>query len=257
MPSLFVRLSLALLGPLLLAMLAAWAIGVGIVTRALEQRVEGQSRNAAAVLATWGLPYTPELLHRLAALQQADFALLDHGGRVVVSTSDTIATTLQAPLTDFLAAPQADRGTFRLESPVRSIAVYQPIAAANDPRYSALVAVAPLARCRGRCTTGCRLARPRHARRRRPAGRVAAGDRSQHDAPVVAAVRPSPIALPSGSASNRSTCNVPTRSARLAEALNSMMAAPAGLRITTVRRAAACRHWGISPRGSRTRSAIR
>ncbi len=145
MPSLFVRLSLALLGPLLLAMLAAWAIGVGIVTRALEQRVEGQSRNAAAVLATWGLPYTPELLHRLAALQQADFALLDHGGRVVVSTSDTLATTLQAPLQDFLAALPTDRGTFRLESPVRSIAVYQPIAAANDPRYSALVAVAPLA----------------------------------------------------------------------------------------------------------------
>ncbi len=69
--SLFVRLSLALLGPLLLAMIVAWAIGVGIVTRALEQRVEGQSRNAATVLAAWGLPYTPELLRRLAALQQA------------------------------------------------------------------------------------------------------------------------------------------------------------------------------------------
>lgn len=145
MPSLFVRLSLALLGPLLLAMLAAWAIGVGIVTRALEQRVEGQSRNAAAVLATWGLPYTPELLRRLAALQQADFALLDHSGRVVVSTSDATATALVAPLADFLVTRRTDRGTFRLESPVRSIAVYQAIATANDPRYSALVAVAPLA----------------------------------------------------------------------------------------------------------------
>jgi len=142
--SLFVRLSLALLVPLLLAMLVAWAIGVGVVTRALEQRVEGQSRNAATVLAAWGLPYTPELLRRLAALQQADFALLDHEGRVVVSTSDTTAAALAAPLADFLAAPGTDRGTFRLESPVRSIAVYQAIEATREPRYSALVAVAPL-----------------------------------------------------------------------------------------------------------------
>lgn len=144
MSSLFVRLSLALLGPLLLAMLVAWAIGVGIVTRALEQRVEGQSRNAATVLAAWGLPYTPELLRRLAALQQADFALLDHDGRIVVSTSETAGAALAQPLADFLTQPLDGVATFRLEQPQRSIAVYQPINATNDPRYSALVAVAPL-----------------------------------------------------------------------------------------------------------------
>jgi len=143
--SLFVRLSLALLGPLLLAMIVAWAIGVGIVTRALEQRVEGQSRNAATVLAAWGLPYTPELLRRLAALQQHDFVLLDHDGRIVVSTCATVGPALAQPLADFLAQPRDGVATFRLARPQRSIAVYQPIDAANDPRYSALVAVAPLA----------------------------------------------------------------------------------------------------------------
>lgn len=143
--SLYRRLTVPLLGPLLLAMLAAWAIGAGIVTRTLELRVESQSRNAASVLATWGLPYTPELLRRLALLQQADFALLDQDGRVVVSTSDAVGRALAEPLAEFLARPRTVPATFRLESPIRSVAVYQPIAASNDPRYSALVAVAPLA----------------------------------------------------------------------------------------------------------------
>jgi signal transduction histidine kinase len=143
-PSLYWRLTLALLGPLLLAMVAAWAIGVGIVTQALEQRVERQSRNAATVLAAWGLPYTPELLRRLASLQQADFTLLDRDGRVALSTS----TAVGAALDEFLA----DRGkpwdgagdTFRLADPVPSVAVYESIAASHDPRYSALVAVTSL-----------------------------------------------------------------------------------------------------------------
>lgn len=125
-------------------MVVAWAIGVGVVTRVLEQRVEGQSRNAAAVVAAWGLPYTPELLRRLAALQQADFALLDHAGRIVVSTSPELRESMTQPLAEFLATPRQGVGTFRLPAPSRSIAVYQPIEAANDPRYAALIAVAPL-----------------------------------------------------------------------------------------------------------------
>ena len=143
-PSLYWRLTLALLGPLLLAMVAAWAIGVGIVTQALEQRVERQSRNAATVLAAWGLPYTPELLRRLSSLQQADFALLDRAGRVALSTS----TAVGAALDDFLvgrATPRDGAGdSFRLADPVPSVAVYQSIAASHDPRYSALVAVTSL-----------------------------------------------------------------------------------------------------------------
>jgi len=143
--SLYWRLTAALLGPLLLAMLAAWAIGVGIVTRTLEQRVEGQCRNAASVLATWNLPYTPELLRRVALLQQADFVLLDRQGGVAYSTSHPVADALRGSLQQFNAQPRSQSAPLRVEAPVRSVALYQPLTSTSDPRYSALVVVAPLA----------------------------------------------------------------------------------------------------------------
>lgn len=123
-------------------MAAAWTIGVGIITNALERRLEGQLRNAAAVLATGTLPYTAELLRRLASLQQADFVLLDGAGKVAVTTSDKVGAAIEASL----AAREswANSVIRRLEDPVQSIAVYHTIAASHDPRYSALVAVAPL-----------------------------------------------------------------------------------------------------------------
>jgi signal transduction histidine kinase len=104
--------------------------------------MEGQLRNAAAVLATGTLPYTAELLRRLASLQQADFVLLDGAGKVSVTTSDKVGAAIEASL----AASQswANSAIRKLEAPVQSIAVYHTIAASHDPRYSALVAVAPL-----------------------------------------------------------------------------------------------------------------
>ena len=141
-PSLYLRLILSLLGPLLLAMAAAWAIGVGIVTNALEQRLEGQLRNAATVLATGGIPYTAEVLRRLASVQQSDFVLVDQAGRVAVTTSGTVGDAIAASLAE--RQPWPDSETRRLEAPVQSIAVYQSIDANGEPRYSALVAVAPL-----------------------------------------------------------------------------------------------------------------
>ena len=143
-PSLYWRLALSLIGPLLLAMAAAWAIGVGIVTQALEQRVERQSRNAAAVLAAWDLPYTPGLLRRLASLQQADFVLLDRSGRVAFSTSEQVGAALAAAPAGYANRRAGDVGLFRLAEPVPSVAAYQPVPSVHDPRYSALVAVSPL-----------------------------------------------------------------------------------------------------------------
>ena len=140
--SLYLRLILTLLGPLLIAMAAAWAIGVGIVTNALEQRLEGQLRNAATVLATGGIPYTPEVLRRLASVQQSDFVLIDHAGRVAVTTSGKVGDAIAASLAERLPLLAAE--TRRIDAPVQSIAVYQPIDASEEPRYSALVAVAPL-----------------------------------------------------------------------------------------------------------------
>ena len=141
-PSLYLRLILTLLGPLLMAMAAAWAIGVGIVTNALEQRLEGQLRNAATVLATVGIPYTPEVLRRLASVQQSDFVLVDHAGKVAVTTSGKVGDAIAASLAERRPWPTSE--TRRLEAPVQSIAVYQSIDASQEPRYSALVAVAPL-----------------------------------------------------------------------------------------------------------------
>jgi signal transduction histidine kinase len=148
-PSLYWRLTLALLGPLLLAMLAAWAIGVGIVSQSLEQRVERQSRNAARVLAASGLPYTPELLRRLAAMQQADFVLVDRAGKVALATSPDVGAALEASLGQFVVNPGHDVPPVRFEQPSPAIAVYEPIAAQHDPRYAALVAVVPLADAQG------------------------------------------------------------------------------------------------------------
>src|SRR5512141_749618 len=106
-------------------MAAAWAIGVGIVTNALEQRLEGQLRNAATVMATAGLPYTPELLRRLASVQQSDFVLLDRAGNVASATSATVGDAIEASLAG--QRPWSDAETRRLEAPVRSIAVYRSI----------------------------------------------------------------------------------------------------------------------------------
>jgi len=141
-PSLYLRLILALLGPLLLAMAAAWTIGVGLVSNALERRLESQLINAATVLATGALPYTPELLRRLALLQQSDFVLLDRAGHVAMATSSSVGAAIEASLAQ--RAPSLTGQTLNLEAPVRSIAVYRPIEAMQDPRYSALIAVAPL-----------------------------------------------------------------------------------------------------------------
>jgi signal transduction histidine kinase len=143
-PSLYARLILVLLAPMLLAMAAAWAIGVGIVTSTLEQRIEGQLRNAATVVATLGLPYTPELLRRLALLQQSDFVLLDRSGGVAVSTSTAAADAVQASLAGPGHEPWSSAVARKLQAPARSLAVYQTIDASQDPRYSALVAVASL-----------------------------------------------------------------------------------------------------------------
>jgi signal transduction histidine kinase len=141
-PSLYLRLILTLLGPLLLAMTAAWAIGIGIVTNALERRLEGQLRNAATVLATGELPYTPDLLRRLASLQQADFVLLDRAGAIALTTSPAVAAAIASSLA---RQPEwVNSQTRKLEAPVPSIAVYQPIGESRDRRYSGLVAVAPL-----------------------------------------------------------------------------------------------------------------
>lgn len=140
-PSLYLRLIAALLGPMLIGMAAAWTIGAGIVTSALEHRQERQLRNAAMVLASGGLPFTPEVLRRLASLQESDFVLLDAAGAVALSTSQQVADAVVGSLR---RGAWTATETRRIKTPAQSLAVYQTIDDPLNPRYAALVAVAPL-----------------------------------------------------------------------------------------------------------------
>jgi hypothetical protein len=117
--SLQFRLTLAALLPLLLAMTAAWAVATFVFTRTLEQRVEQQIENTANVLTGSGLPFTPELLQRVADLQQVEIALLDVEGRMVSRT----------------------RGNAASEP---AITIVRPIAGGSDPRAAAVMVAASL-----------------------------------------------------------------------------------------------------------------
>ncbi|NJD31193.1 MAG: HAMP domain-containing protein, partial [Gammaproteobacteria bacterium] len=113
------RLTLAALLPLLVAMAAAWAIATVIFTRTLEQRVADQLSDTANVLTRTGLPFTKELLQRVADLQQVRIALLDANGAIVTSTTGDPAV-----------------------QPVLSLT--RPVPAGSDPRATTLVVTASL-----------------------------------------------------------------------------------------------------------------
>jgi signal transduction histidine kinase len=113
------RLTLAALLPLLLAMTAAWGVATFVFTRTLEQRVEQQIENTAGVLTGSALPFTPDLLQRVADLQQVEIALLDADGRVV---SRTHGDSASAPV----------------------VAVVRPVADGSDPHAAAVMVTASL-----------------------------------------------------------------------------------------------------------------
>ena len=211
--SLYLRLILTLLGPLLIAMAAAWAIGVGIVTNALEQRLEGQLRNAATVLATGGIPYTAEVLRRLASVQQSDFVLVDHSGRVAVTTSGKVGDAIAASLAERLPLLAAE--TRRIDAPVQSIAVYQPIDASEEPRYSALVAVAPLGDAAAAARSAARWLGLAMLAATAILGAILLALVRNITRPL-AQLRPLPIESLRASASTASSCRAPTKSARWA-----------------------------------------
>lgn len=89
---------LAAFVPLLLAMAAAWAIATVVFTHTLQQRVEDQLSDAAEVLTSSGLPYTPEVLQRIADLQQAGIKLFDERGSEVMSTAGPLPPAVMARL---------------------------------------------------------------------------------------------------------------------------------------------------------------
>ena len=85
---------LAAFVPLLLAMAAAWAIATAVFSSILEQRVADRLSDATRVLTETGLPYTPEVLRRLADLQQASILLFDANGVPVMQAPGPLPPSL-------------------------------------------------------------------------------------------------------------------------------------------------------------------
>jgi signal transduction histidine kinase len=92
------RFLLAAFVPLLLAMAAAWAIATIVFSHTLQQRVADQLSDAADVLTGSGLPYTPEVLRRVASLQQAGIKLFDARGTEVMSNPGPLPAAVMAQL---------------------------------------------------------------------------------------------------------------------------------------------------------------
>lgn len=138
--NLHLRVMLAALLPLLLAMVAAWAIASLIFARTLEQRVADQLADAADTFAETGLPYTTEVLQRVADLQGARIALLDRQGVVVTHTTGEVPASVIATAVDMLARQPAAGGMQRIDAadePV--VVVVRPVAAQRDARASAIL----------------------------------------------------------------------------------------------------------------------
>jgi signal transduction histidine kinase len=143
--SLRLRLTLAALLPLLVAMVAAWAIATFVFTRTLEQRVADQLEDTADVLTRTGLPFTPELLQRVADLQQSEIALLDATGTVVTSTAGTLASRVAPRITSLARTDARNQAVQRLDLQAEPVmAVTRVIPASSDPRASTLLITASL-----------------------------------------------------------------------------------------------------------------
>jgi signal transduction histidine kinase len=143
--SIYARLMVAALLPLLLGMAAAFLIATAIFTRVLESRVAAQAEHAAQVLASSRLALTPELLRRVAQLQRTDFVLLDAEGAVAGSSYETVPAAVSAVLAAHRGGPPAQREVAHFDlGGEPSIAVYAPILAPGDARVAVLLIVASL-----------------------------------------------------------------------------------------------------------------
>ena len=143
--SLRLRLTLAALVPMLLAMLAAWIIATVAFTRTLEQRVESQIGNAANVITRNGLPLTTELLQRVADLQQAEIALLGPDGTVITSTRGNLSAFAARAISRQPAGARGAETTLHIDAAGEpAIAIVRPIVERIDPRASAVLITASL-----------------------------------------------------------------------------------------------------------------
>jgi signal transduction histidine kinase len=129
---------LAAFVPLLLAMAAAWAIATAVFSSILEQRVADRLTDAARVLTETGLPYTAEVLRRLADLQQASILLFDADGTPVMRAAGPLPPSLVGQLRPPMEAGTASHVEIAGEP---LVVIARPLAPGPDGR-SATVLVA-------------------------------------------------------------------------------------------------------------------
>jgi signal transduction histidine kinase len=136
---------LAALLPLLAAMCAAWTIATLIFTRTLEQRVADQLVDTADVLTRTGLPFTKDLLQRVADLQQSEIALLDASGSILTSTTGSLASRVAPRITSPATTNVGNESARRFDvqgEPAMTVA--RAIPRGNDPRAVTLLITASL-----------------------------------------------------------------------------------------------------------------
>jgi signal transduction histidine kinase len=160
--SIYLRLMLAALLPLLAGMAGAFLIATAVFTRTLEGRVGEQADHAATVLTGSQLPLTPDLLRRVAELERTDFVLLDARGGIAESSYSTVPRAVAGVIESWQARPPDQRTRAHLDIDGKpSIAVVAPMTSAADSRVVGLVAIASLVDARAaawRAAAGVALA---------------------------------------------------------------------------------------------------
>jgi signal transduction histidine kinase len=138
--SLYLRLMLTTLVPLVLAGACAFLIAIVLITRTLESRTREQTEHAAQVLAESDLSPTPELLRRFSALQRADFYLIDPQGRIALSSRDHPPPELER----MLNVSGAARHSWQFDLEGGPVVAARATLTGGDRRYRELVAVSSL-----------------------------------------------------------------------------------------------------------------
>jgi signal transduction histidine kinase len=136
---------LALVLPLLVAVVAGSTLAIRALERTWNDRVHDQLAAAIGLLAEGDLPFTPALLERFASLQEADFAVVDTGGHVSLSTYRQLPPEVVEAAREFVqqGAPERDLA-FEIDA-VPHLMLLRQISDRSASPYGAVLAVRSLA----------------------------------------------------------------------------------------------------------------
>lgn len=144
--NLYFRLLVPLGITLLVAMLAAWAIAVSLLTNTFDQRLNERLGRATEILADGEIPFSADLLKRVDRLVEARIALLDGSATVQLSTADGAVKELLADFETDIHSSNTDGLTFlTLEDGNAAWRVaIRPVTSSRDARFRYIVAAASL-----------------------------------------------------------------------------------------------------------------